>query len=148
MRFLLSLPPSLVTRFHTLTGLPRTEYFCTSDPVGRRLGSGGGTVWLLEQCHRHEAPQTDFCEWLSRERRLLIHAGGQSRRLPAYAPISKILTPIPISTEGNGPLTSPTLLDLQRPLYERIMEHAPASLHTRVVSGDVLIRAGQLQNLP
>ncbi len=148
MRFLLSLPPSLVTRFHTLTGLPRTEYFCTSDPVGRRLGSGGGTVWLLEQCHRHEAPQADFPRWLSSKRRLLIHAGGQSRRLPAYAPIGKILTPIPISTEGNGPRTSPTLLDLQRPLYERIMEHAPASLHTMVVSGDVLIRAGQLQNLP
>ena len=148
MKSLLSLPPSLVPRFHALTGRSHAECFCTCDPVGQRLGSGGGTVWLLEQCQRHEAPHTDFQEWLASERRLLIHAGGQSRRLPAYASVGKILTPIPIPCKEHGERQRVTLLDLQCPLYERIMEHAPASLRTLVVSGDVLIRAAELHELP
>ena len=49
---LLSLPPNLVGAFHKVTELPDDEYFCTNDPVGQRLGSGGGTTWLLEECHK------------------------------------------------------------------------------------------------
>ena len=47
MKKLLSLPPNLVGCFHQVTGLSRDEYFCTNDPVGHKLGSGGGTAWLL-----------------------------------------------------------------------------------------------------
>ena len=50
---LLSLPPNLVDAFHEVTGLSEKEYFCTSDPIGARLGSGGGTTWLLEECYRN-----------------------------------------------------------------------------------------------
>ena len=32
---LLSLPPNLVDTFHSLTGYSRSEWFVTSDPVGR-----------------------------------------------------------------------------------------------------------------
>ena len=49
MKILLSLPPNVVDCFHDISGLSREEYFCTCDPVGHRLGSGGGTAWLLEQ---------------------------------------------------------------------------------------------------
>ena len=42
MKKLLSLPPNLVECFHDVAGVAREEYFCTSDPVGARLGSGGG----------------------------------------------------------------------------------------------------------
>jgi len=38
MKKLLSLPPNLVGCFHDITGLSDTEWFCTNDPVGRKLG--------------------------------------------------------------------------------------------------------------
>ncbi len=47
MKKLLSLPPNLVNVFHEMTGLPDDEWFCTNDPVGKKLGSGGGTNWLM-----------------------------------------------------------------------------------------------------
>ena len=54
MKKLLSLPPNLVGCFHEVTGYDRKEWFCSHDPVGRKLGSGGGTAWLLEECFRKE----------------------------------------------------------------------------------------------
>ena len=148
MRTLLSLPPNLVGSFHDVTGLSREAYFCTCDPVGHRLGSGGGTVWLLEECQRADGAE-DFSDWLAREKRILLHAGGQSRRLPSYAPSGKILTPIPVFRWERGQRLSQDLLSLQLPLYEKIMSMAPDQIHTMVVSGDVLIRANQpLQPIP
>lgn len=41
MKKLLSLPPNLVNSFHKITKVDVDEWFCTSDPVGARLGSGG-----------------------------------------------------------------------------------------------------------
>ncbi len=133
MKKLLSLPPNLVDCFHDVTGLSRDEFFCSCDPIGHRLGSGGGTVWLLQQAS----------EWLNGERCIVLHAGGQSRRLPAYAPSGKILTPVPVFRWERGQRLSQTLLDLQLPLYERMMEQAPRRLTTMIVSGDVYIRAAE-----
>ena len=133
MKKLLSLPPNLVGCFHDVTGLSRDEYFCTNDPVGHKLGSGGGTTWLLQQAE----------EWLQGERCIILHAGGQSRRLPSYAPSGKILTPLPVFRWERGQRLSQTLLDLQLPLYERMMEQAPRRLTTMIVSGDVYIRAAE-----
>ena len=101
MRTLLSLPPNLVGYFHRLEQVSRSDYFYTSDPIGSKLGSGGGTSWLLEECWREGQKQMNFNIWLSQEKRVLLHAGGQSRRLPGYAPSGKILTPIPVS-DGSG----------------------------------------------
>lgn len=149
MKKLLSLPPNLVGCFHEITGADPQEYFCTNDPVGRKLGSGGGTTWLLERCHEAWGDGRDFASWLASDRRILLHAGGQSRRLPAYAPSGKILTPIPVFRWERGQRLSQTLLDLQLPLYERLMRLAPSSIHTMVVSGDVYIRAAaQLPPVP
>ena len=153
MKKLLSLPPNLVrktadgkTVFHEITGLSSDEFFCTCDPEGHRVGSGGGTAWLLWQAFPHSpraASASSFKEWLSTEKRILLHAGGQSRRLPAYAPSGKILTPVPVFRWERGQRLSQDLLSLQLPMYERIMQMAPAGLNTMVVSGDVLIRATQ-----
>ena len=142
------MPPNLVDSFHDVTGLSREEYFCTSDPVGHKLGSGGGTTWLLEEACRHEQG-ADFDSWLASEKRILLHAGGQSRRLPSYAPSGKILTPIPVFRWERGQRLSQDLLSLQLPLYEQMMAMAPEGIHTMVVSGDVLIRTSQpLQPIP
>ena len=52
MKKLLSLLPNLVDCFHDITNLSKDEWFCTNDPIGKKLGSGGGTTWLLEQCYK------------------------------------------------------------------------------------------------
>ena len=146
MKILLSLPPNLVDCFHDITGFSRDEYFCTCDPVGRRLGSGGGTAWLLQQAC---GAQPDFDRWLPQDKRILIHAGGQSRRLPSYAVSGKVLMPVPVFRWERGQRLSQTLLDLQLPLYRQLMNLAPDPIHTMVVSGDVYIRATQpLQPVP
>lgn len=155
MKKLLSLPPNLVGWFHDITGYPKSEWFCTNDPIDHKLGSGGGTTWLLTQAYENEMAHSDannqktFDEWLSSEKRLLLHAGGQSRRLPAYAPSGKVLTPVPVFRWERGQRLSQDLLSLQIPLYKKIMDAAPNSLHTMIVSGDVLIRTTQpLQPIP
>jgi len=149
MKKLLSLPPNLVDCFHDITGHSHDEWFCTNDPVGHKLGSGGGTTWLLEQAYSQMLNSrltlhASFKEWLSKEKRILLHAGGQSRRLPSYAPSGKILTPIPVFRWERGQRLSQDLLSLQIPLYEQIMRAAPAHLHTMVVSGDVYIRSTEM----
>ena len=149
MKKLLSLPPNLVECFHDIEKADRSEWFCTSDPIGSKLGSGGGTAWLLKACMEEENTEKGLTEWLATEKRILLHAGGQSRRLPAYAPSGKILTPIPVFRWGRGQKLTQNLLSLQLPLYEKIMEKAPENLHTLVASGDVYIRATQpLQEIP
>ena len=184
MKKLLSLPPNLVEVFHEVTGLSREEYFCTCDPVGHRLGSGGGTAWLLLESLRNEISK-DFNSkeswnlgiseqgsntvpsgnnprfldsldqrlslesWLAKEKRILIHAGGQSKRLPSYAVSGKVLMPLPVFRWERGQRLSQNLLSVQLPLYEKMMAMAPDNIHTMVVSGDVLIRATQpLQPIP
>lgn len=149
MKKLLSLPPNVVETFHDITGLSAQEYYCTSDPADHKLGSGGGTAWLLASAHADEGNGRTFDEWLGSEKRILLHAGGQSRRLPAYAPSGKVLTPIPVFRWARGQRINQTLLDLQMPLYREIMRKAPDTLHTLIASGDVLMRATEpLQEIP
>lgn len=143
MQKLLSLPPNLVSAFYELENVDRTEWFCTSDPIGMKLGSGGGTTWLLREWYRNQQIEH------STEKRILLHAGGQSRRLPGYAPSGKILTPIPVFRWARGQKLGQNLLSLQVPLYEKIMERAPEKLRTLIASGDVYIRAEKpLQDIP
>ena len=139
--------------FHEVTGLSRDDYFATCDPVGHRLGSGGGTTWLLQEAFRSEKgkvkSEKSFQSWLAEEKRILIHAGGQSKRLPSYAVSGKVLMPLPVFRWERGQRLSQNLLSVQLPLYEKMMTMAPDNIHTMVVSGDVLIRSMQpLQPIP
>lgn len=146
---LLSLPINLVNCFHELKKAGHEEWFCASDPADRKLGSGGGSSWLLEKCKEAEKAEMPFPEWLNRGKRILLHAGGQSRRLPGYAPSGKILTPIPVFRWATGQCLDQDLLSLQVPLYERIMEQAPERFHTLIASGDVYIHCTEpLQEIP
>lgn len=139
MKKLLSLPPNLVGCFHDITGLSKDEWYVTNDPVGQKLGSGGGTTWVLDSCP----------ESFKTHRKIILHAGGQGRRLPSYAPSGKIITPLPVFRWERGQKLSQTLLTLQLPLYEQIMKQAPERLNTMIVSGDVYIRATKpLQQIP
>ncbi len=136
MQYLLSLPGNLVTSFYDITEKSRDNWFVTSDPKGTKIGSGGGTAYLLAK-HLEESSATDFDKYLEEDKKIIIHAGGQSRRLPAYAPSGKILTPIPVFRWGRGQKMDQTLLDLQIPLYEKIMEGS--TNNTLIASGDVFI---------
>ncbi len=136
---LFSVPPALVSQFG---GIPGHDWFAASDPAGRRLGSGGGTAHLVAQAWRRQSGGEDFLSWMKRDRRILIHAGGQSRRLPAYAACGKALVPVPVLRWARGQSVRQSLAEVQMPLLEEMMEAAPQRLRWLIVSGDVLVRAG------
>ena len=149
IKHLLSLPPQLVDSFKDIYEEDSSHFFCGSDPVGNRVGSGGGTSCLLSQCWQDEKENESFADWLAKEKRILIHAGGQSRRLPSYAPVGKILTPIPVFRWERGQKLNQTLLDLQSPLYQKIITAAPPKVNTLIASGDVLILNNKpLEDIP
>ena len=140
---LISLPPRMATEFERLERRPRPEWFASSDPPGRQLGSGGGTAHLLAEAWQASGGAASFAQWLRASRKLIIHGGGESRRLPAYAPVGKPLMPIPVLRWSRGQRLDQTLLDLQLPGYERVLSHAGPSTVAMVASGDVLLRFGR-----
>lgn len=135
MNILLSLPPNVV-RGGDAIPKPDSVDFCylDSDPQDRKLGSGGGTVWIHDRFRR--------CHPEAGSRSVIVHAGGQSRRLPAYATVGKSLAPLPVLRWAVGEKIDQSLLDLQLPLLRQIMDGAAEWQSTLVVSGDVLVRAG------
>lgn len=137
---LLSLPPGMAREFETLEARPRPLWFATSDPAGHRLGSGGGTAHLLAEAWRQTGADKSFGDWLAASRKLLIHGGGQSRRLPSYAPVGKLLLPVPVFRWSYGQRLDQTLLDVQLPDYERVLAHAGPRTAAMITSGDVLLR--------
>ena len=119
--------------------LPAADWFLGADPPGGFLGSGGGTAYLLTQAWR-QSGEPSFDAWLKQSGKMIIHGGGQSRRLPAYAPVGKPFLPLPIIRGEIGQRLDQTLLDFQRPMLDRVFSNAPASYVAAVASGDVLLR--------
>lgn len=142
MDTLISTPENLVEVFNELLPRGSETRFVSADPAGKKVGSGGGTAWLLSQ-HFKASRHEDFNTYLSASKKIIIHAGGQSRRLPAYAPAGKLLTPIPVFRWSRGQSLHQNLLDLQMPLYEEMMQAAPKQVNTLIASGDVLILCDQ-----
>ena len=149
LQFLLSLQPRMAEAFEKLEGRPRPTWFATSDPPARRLGSGGGTAHLLAEAWRATGAGRSFSAWLNAERKVIVHGGGQNRRLPAYAPTGTVLMPFPVLRWAHGQRLDQTLLDAQLPGYERLLEQAPPGIVAMVASGDVLVRFSRdLPRLP
>ncbi len=134
---LLSFPPAAAHAWRD--GLPHAT-FSASDPPGHQLGSGGGTAHLLVEAWKADDRGRTFRDWLQTSRKLIIHASGQSRRLPAYAAEGKILLPIPPLHSLTGQAPGQTLLDLQQSDYTHLLRHAPDCYCVVVACGDVLIR--------
>ena len=63
-----------------------------ADPPGGRVGTGGGTLWALARLLERRGP-ADPAAFLESERILLVHAGGESRRLPTLRPGGQALRP-------------------------------------------------------
>jgi len=142
-QYLLTLPPRIAHEFEALAGRRRPAWFAASDPPGRPLGSGGGTANLLAEAWRATAPKEPFADWLRQSRKLILHAGGLSRRLPAYAPVGKLLMPLPVFRWSRGQRLDQSLLDLQLPDYQRVLAHAGPGTTALITSGDVLLRFGR-----
>ncbi|NOS69114.1 MAG: bifunctional fucokinase/L-fucose-1-P-guanylyltransferase [Verrucomicrobia bacterium] len=140
IQFLLTLPPGIAGRFESLENRKRPEWFACSDSSGPSLGSGGGTANLLIEAWRSTGDGKDFSTWLNDSRKLILHSGGQSRRLPAYAPMGKLLMPVPVFRWSRGQRLDQTLLDLQLPGFTSVLNHGGPKSRMMLVSGDTLIR--------
>ena len=116
-----------------------------ADLEGKRIGSGGSTLLcLMEVLSIEQAPgaatageaaNPDAWEALfARRRILIIHAGGDSRRLPAYGPCGKIFVPVPDESDR---ALSASLFDRQLPIFMRLARPDPGQVV--VTSGDALI---------
>lgn len=67
---------------------PRTKFAVIPDRDGKRVGSGGATLSVIRYLHEQE----DSFENL---RILVIHSGGDSKRVPQYSALGKLFSPMP-----------------------------------------------------
>ncbi|MBI1841438.1 MAG: bifunctional fucokinase/L-fucose-1-P-guanylyltransferase [Verrucomicrobia bacterium] len=149
MQRLLSLPPRIARDFTALEPQRAQQWFVGSDPAGANLGSGGGTMHLLREAWKATGGGLSFQGWIRQSRKLIVHAGGESRRLPAYAVMGKALIPMPVVRWSHGQRLDQTLLDLQQDCYGGLFAQAPESGRVMITSGDVLLRhAPRLPRFP
>ncbi len=110
-----------------------TQYLVVADPQGRRIGSGGATMHALAVVRSYLKKEN---EKAFRNRRILIlHSGGDSKRIPHYSAFGKIFSHVPRELSFNG--RPSTLFDefciLLSSLPSRMKEGV------LVVSGDVFL---------
>ncbi len=114
-----------------------------SDPPAGRAGSGGGTVWALLTLLRDDgldlmrgrgvSKVDQAAERLSARQILIIHAGGESRRLPCYVPEGKLFAPLPVPS---GSMVPPVVLDVLLTLF---LKYPWRDGELLVTSGDALV---------
>ena len=109
MQTLLSVPVNTSNVFKSLKSI--ANLFVSHDPQGRRLGSGGGTVHLMYEAYKSTNTELSFETWLETSDKCIVHGGGQSRRLPAYSAMSKLLTPMPVHRYSQGQKIDQCLID-------------------------------------
>jgi len=120
------------------------EALVVADPAGCRVGSGGSTLCCLMEVLRRRLKgvrgKSDPAVWeqvLRDLRILIIHAGGDSRRLPAYGPCGKIFVPVPGDSDSAVCLS---LFDRQLPVYLALPAPPAGAGQVVIASGDVLLR--------
>ena len=119
-----------------------------ADPFGKRVGSGGSTLYCLMQVveaevRRRGMPAGDFAEIdriLRGLRILILHAGGDSRRVPAYGPCGKIFSPVPTPLHGKRRRdVISTLFDRLYPVFRDLPAGPPGAGQVVVTAGDALM---------
>ena len=105
-----------------------TQFLVVPDPEDRRVGSGGATINALGILGKDR-------QWWSEHRALLIHSGGDSRRLPQYSPGGKLFGVLPSRTQPRG---TTTVFDQTLALSAAWAQRIPNGL--LVASGDVVLR--------
>lgn len=125
------------------------QVLVVADPGGQRVGSGGSTVYCLIQIVNQELQRpsgsrdsrqlrniAEAAFILRRRRILIIHAGGDSRRLPAYGPCGKIF--VPVSDAGNTAFGQ-TLFDRLAAPFLELPPAVEGEGQIVIASGDALI---------
>ena len=107
------------------------EWHVVPDPPGQRIGSGGSTIHVI----REVVGNRRVPEALAGKRVLVIHGGGESRRIPAYAVCGKVFCPIPGDPVSALPLT---VFDAQIETYLQLPENPEGQIV--IFAGDVLLR--------
>lgn len=113
------------------------------DPKDRRAGSGNATLLALARVVAAQArshPGLRANDALANQRTLIIHCGGDSRRLPAYAAIGKLFLPLDRRTSGGS---HAEMFDLILQDLATILRRSPP--RTLIASGDVLLNASSNQ---
>ena len=110
-----------------------TNFVAIPDRDGKRVGSGGATLEVLKYLQEQE----DSFEGL---RILVIHSGGDSKRVPQYSALGKLFSPVPHALP-NG--RNATLFDE----FMICMSSVPSRIREGMVllSGDVLLLFNPLQ---
>ncbi|MBO5337728.1 MAG: bifunctional fucokinase/L-fucose-1-P-guanylyltransferase [Lachnospiraceae bacterium] len=116
----------------------RTKYLVLPDPEGKRVGSGGATFNVLKAIAERE--QKDESNFFRNLRILVIHSGGDSKRIPQYSACGKLFSPIPRSLP-NGQAS--TLFDEFMVATSLIPGRMQEGM--LVMSGDVLLLFNALQ---
>ena len=113
----------------------KTQFMVVPDPGGKRVGSGGATLGVL----RHVAEVTGTTDFANL-RILVIHSGGDSKRVPQYSALGKLFSPVPHELPNGRAAT----------LFDEFMI-AMSSVASRIregmllLSGDVLLLFNPLQ---
>lgn len=116
--------------------LPRKTHFAViPDKDGKRIGSGGATLGVIKYIAVHTG-KSDF----SGLRILVIHSGGDSKRVPQYSALGKLFSPVPHELP-NG--RAATLFDE----FMIAMSSVPSRIREGMLllSGDVLLLFNPLQ---
>lgn len=75
----------------------RTEYAVLPDPDGKRVGSGGATLNVLKYLVEKYGIES------LNKRILVIHSGGDSKRVPQYSACGKLFSPVPRELPNGRP---------------------------------------------
>lgn len=110
-----------------------TKFIVIPDRGGKRVGSGGATLEVIKYLKAKER----YFEGL---RVLVIHSGGDSKRVPQYSALGKLFSPVPHELPDGR---SSTLFDE----FMICMSSVPSRIREGMVllSGDVLLLFNPLQ---
>lgn len=130
-----------------------TKFVVLADPDGKRVGSGGATFNVLRYIAEDAAAErartgadmvgvqaADMAECFHNKRILVIHSGGDSKRVPQYSVLGKLFSPVPRQLPDGR---NATLFD------EFIISMAGVAGRLKegmlILSGDVLLLFNPLQ---
>ena len=71
-----------------------TTFAIIPDEGGVRVGSGGATLSVLRFLHEEAKKRGEQSGW-NGKRVLVIHSGGDSKRVPQYSALGKLFSPVP-----------------------------------------------------
>ena len=110
-----------------------TKFVAIPDRGGKRVGSGGATLEVIKYLKEQEGSFESL-------RVLVIHSGGDSKRVPQYSALGKLFSPVPHELPDGR---SATLFDE----FMISMSSVPSRIREGMVllSGDVLLLFNPLQ---